>query len=160
MDTFNITTIGAGVIGLALAEELSAHLGDFLIVEKNTGFGQETNSRNSEVIHAGIYFPAEYLKTAICVEGNRLLYTTCWEREIPHRKMGKLIAANETEEAQLEDLKGQAEENHAVIAFRPEVTAIGRANHGYDLELNGNEYRFRPLGISLSERRPRRCIRG
>jgi len=112
MDTFNITIIGAGVIGLALAEELSAHQGDVLIVEKNTGFGQETSSRNSGVIHAGIYFPAEYLKTALCVEGNRLLYTTCREREIPHRKIGKLIvAANETEEAPLEGLKKQAEEN-------------------------------------------------
>jgi L-2-hydroxyglutarate oxidase LhgO len=112
MDAFRITIIGAGVVGLALAEELSAHHADVLVVEKNTGFGQETSSRNSEVIHAGIYFPADFLKTAFCVEGNRLLYERCLARDIPHRRMGKLIvAANEEETATLESLRKQAEAN-------------------------------------------------
>lgn len=112
IDTFNITIIGAGVIGLAIAEELSAHYERVLLVEKNTGFGQETSSRNSEVIHAGIYYPHGFLKALFCTEGNRLLYELCRKRDIPHKRVGKLIVATNDEECEkLASIKKHAEGN-------------------------------------------------
>jgi L-2-hydroxyglutarate oxidase LhgO len=109
MDDFRVTIIGAGVIGLALAEELSAHHPQVLVLEKNNGVGQETSSRNSEVIHAGIYYPARLLKSSLCREGNRLLYEICRQRRIPHRRLGKLIVAvNQEECTQLEEIRQKA----------------------------------------------------
>jgi L-2-hydroxyglutarate oxidase LhgO len=112
MQLFNVTIIGAGVIGLAIAEGLSAEHHNVLVLEKNTSFGQETSSRNSEVIHAGIYYPTGLLKSTLCVEGSHLLYKHCKKRQIPHRKTGKLIVATSDEEcAQLEAIRKQAEQN-------------------------------------------------
>jgi L-2-hydroxyglutarate oxidase LhgO len=112
IDTFNITIVGAGIIGLAIAEELSARYKRVLLVEKNTGFGQETSSRNSEVIHAGIYYPHGSLKAAFCTEGNRLLYELCRARDIPHKRLGKLIVATDDEECErLASIKKHAEGN-------------------------------------------------
>ncbi len=83
-----------------------------MVLEKNTSFGQETSSRNSEVIHAGIYYPTGLLKSTLCVEGNHLLYEACEKRGLPHRKTGKLIVAISEEEcAQLEDIRKQARQN-------------------------------------------------
>ncbi len=111
-NAFDITIIGAGVIGLAVAEELSARYKHVLLVEKNTGFGQETSSRNSEVIHAGIYYPHGFLKAAFCTEGNRLLYEFCRVRDIPHKRLGKLIVATDDEECEkLASIKKHAEGN-------------------------------------------------
>ncbi len=93
MEKVNITIVGAGVVGLAVGYELSKAYSDVLIIEKNLSFGQETSSRNSEVIHAGIYYPKESLKTKACVEGNPLLYEFCRQNNIPHKKIGKLIVA-------------------------------------------------------------------
>ena len=112
IDTFNITIIGAGVIGLAIAEELSFQHERVLVVEKNTGFGQETSSRNSEVIHAGIYYPHGFLKAAFCTDGNTLLYRLCRERNIPHKRIGKLIVATDEEECEkLASIQKHAEGN-------------------------------------------------
>jgi L-2-hydroxyglutarate oxidase LhgO len=94
----NITIIGAGVIGLAIAEKLSWANNDVFVVEKYTTFGQETSSRNSEVIHAGIYYPQGSLKAKLCVEGNELLYEYCRKFDIPHKKCGKLIVATSEDE--------------------------------------------------------------
>lgn len=135
MDRFEITIIGAGVIGLAIAEALSARYKNILVVEKNTGYGQETSSRNSEVIHAGIYYPTGSLKAELCVAGNRLLYELCRERGIPHRRIGKLIVATDAEEAEmLRERKECAEANGVVdLSFisgkasarlEPEVHAV------------------------------------
>ncbi|MFA4916602.1 MAG: NAD(P)/FAD-dependent oxidoreductase [Syntrophales bacterium] len=112
MDTFDITIVGAGVVGLAIAEEISSAFHPVLLVEKNFTYGQETSSRNSEVIHAGIYYPAGFLKSILCVQGNRLLYKLCEERNIGHKRLGKLIIATNDEECNaLEKIKGRAEEN-------------------------------------------------
>ena len=112
MQLFNVTIIGAGVIGLAIAEGLSEKHRNVLVLEKNTSFGQETSSRNSEVIHAGIYYPTGLLKSTLCVEGNHLLYEACEKRGLPHRKTGKLIVAISEEDcAQLEDIRKQARQN-------------------------------------------------
>ena len=112
IDSLNITVIGAGVVGLCIAEELSAKYKRVLLIEKNDGFGQETSSRNSEVIHAGIYYPHGFLKASLCTEGNRLLYDLCRERNIPHKRIGKLIVAVNDEECErLENIKKHAEGN-------------------------------------------------
>lgn len=108
------TIIGAGVVGLAIAAELSRTRKGVLIVERNPSFGQETSSRNSEVIHAGIYYAKDSMKARLCVEGNRLLYRLCEQRRIPHRRCGKLIVATDNEEeAILATIQDRAIENGA-----------------------------------------------
>jgi L-2-hydroxyglutarate oxidase LhgO len=105
MEKVNVTIIGAGVIGLAVARELSGIYKDILIIEKNPSFGQETSSRNSEVIHCGIYYPKTSLKTKTCVEGRELLYAFCKSNNIAYRKTEKLIVAiDETERDSLNSL--------------------------------------------------------
>ena len=109
---FDIAIIGAGVIGLAIAESLANKDRRVVILEKNPAFGQETSSRNSEVIHAGIYFPRELLKSRLCVAGNRLMYEWCREKSVPHRAIGKLIVATTDEECDaLSGIKATAEGN-------------------------------------------------
>lgn len=106
------TIIGAGVVGLAVAAELSRTRKGVLILERNQTFGQETSSRNSEVVHAGIYYARDSLKAKLCVEGNRLLYRLCDQHRIPHRRCGKLIVATEKdEEAILATIQGHARDN-------------------------------------------------
>jgi L-2-hydroxyglutarate oxidase LhgO len=100
MEDFDIVIIGAGVIGLAIASELAGSKVDksILVLEKASSFGQETSSRNSEVIHGGLYYPAHTLKASLCVEGRKLLYELCAKQDIPYKKTGKLIIATENEE--------------------------------------------------------------
>ena len=81
MSDVNITIIGAGVIGLAIAAELAKHYDNIFVLEKHSKFGQETSSRNSEVIHSGVYYPTNSLKAKLCVEGKKLLYDYCEEKE-------------------------------------------------------------------------------
>lgn len=90
--------IGAGVIGLAIARELSADGREVLVLERHTHPGMETSSRNSEVIHAGMYYPPGSLKARICVAANPDLYRWCESHRIPHRRIGKFIVATSTEE--------------------------------------------------------------
>jgi L-2-hydroxyglutarate oxidase LhgO len=104
-----ITIIGAGVVGLAVAAKLSCRQKGIFVLESHPTFGQETSSRNSEVIHAGIYYPKDSLKARLCVEGNRLLYELCAQRRIPHKRCGKLIVATcKEEEAELETIRKKA----------------------------------------------------
>lgn len=97
MDT-EITIIGAGVVGLAIAEKVTEEYDNVFLLEKHLTFGQETSSRNSEVIHAGIYYPKESLKAKLCVDGKRLIYDYCKKFDIPYNKCGKLIVATSEEE--------------------------------------------------------------
>ncbi|GAV80112.1 DAO domain-containing protein [Cephalotus follicularis] len=85
--------IGAGVVGIAVARELAMKGREVLVLDSGPTFGTATSSRNSEVIHAGIYYPHKSLKTAFCVRGRELLYKYCSEHEIPHKQIGKLIVA-------------------------------------------------------------------
>lgn len=103
MKTTDITIIGAGVVGLAIAAELSKEFKNIVVLERNPTFGQEISSRNSEVIHSGIYYPQGSLKAELCVKGAELLYEICNTYSIPYKITGKLIIA--TEEAELDDLK-------------------------------------------------------
>lgn len=95
---FDVTIIGAGVVGLAVAAALARPGRDVCVVERHAAFGQETSSRNSEVIHSGIYYPADSLKTRLCVRGRELLYALCRDRGIPHARRGKLVVAARPEE--------------------------------------------------------------
>ena len=93
-----ITIIGAGVIGLAIAEKVSEEHNNIFLIEKHPTFGQETSSRNSEVIHAGIYYTKDSLKARLCIEGKKLLYDYCRKYEVPFNKCGKLIVATSENE--------------------------------------------------------------
>jgi L-2-hydroxyglutarate oxidase LhgO len=111
-DSFDICVIGAGVIGLAIAYELAKKYKNqdisIVILERESSFGQHISSRNSEVIHAGIYYPAGSLKAGLCVAGKELLYSHCSQFDIPHQKIGKLIVAKNSEVDALEQLKKNA----------------------------------------------------
>ncbi|HTO94987.1 MAG TPA: NAD(P)/FAD-dependent oxidoreductase, partial [Bacteroidota bacterium] len=93
-----LTVIGGGVVGLAIAAELAGRHAPLLLLERYPKVGQETSSRNSEVIHAGIYYPEGSLKARLCVEGNALLYELCARHDIPHRRITKIITATRPDE--------------------------------------------------------------
>ena len=104
---------GAGVVGLAVARRLALAGREVVVVEAADGIGTETSSRNSEVIHAGIYYPTGSLKARLCVAGKEALYAYCASRFVPHKRLGKLIVAtNAREEAGLSALQAKAEANH------------------------------------------------
>ena len=104
--------IGAGVVGLAIARALALQGREVLLAEATEAIGTGTSSRNSEVIHAGIYYPAGSLKAKLCVRGKHMLYDYCAERGIGHRRLGKLIVATEPgQEAQLAAIAAKARAN-------------------------------------------------
>ncbi len=112
MDTVDVLIIGAGVIGLAIAERLADPSREIVVVEMHDGFGRETSSRNSEVIHCGMYYAEDLLKTRLCVRGNPLLYELCARQGIPHRRTGKIVVAtDEKEAATLQRLFAQGKKN-------------------------------------------------
>lgn len=112
MESVDTIVIGAGVIGLAVARALALAGRETLILEKEDQFGTETSSRNSEVIHAGIYYPKDSLMARFCVAGRRALYAYASARGVPHRNCGKLIVAtDESERAQLESIFARAVAN-------------------------------------------------
>lgn len=92
-DEVDCAVIGAGVVGLAVARALALQGREVLVLEAAGAIGTQTSSRNSEVIHAGIYYPAGSLKARLCVEGRAMLYDYCERRGVPHRRCGKLIVA-------------------------------------------------------------------
>jgi L-2-hydroxyglutarate oxidase LhgO len=103
MDILDVTIIGAGVVGLAVAARLADEKKDIIVLEKEHSFGQETSSRHSGVIHSGIYYPPDSLKSNLCVEGNKRLYEICRKYNIAHKQIGKLIvAADDSEVKELE----------------------------------------------------------
>ena len=105
MDQANILIIGGGVIGCSIARAVSQRWQDVFLLEQNPRVGMATSTRNSGVIHSGIYYPKDSLKARLCVEGNRLSYEFCEKHNVPFRKTGKLVvAANKSEEPELEKL--------------------------------------------------------
>lgn len=114
MDRFDLCIVGAGVVGLAIAEEFATTLPSsfsILVLEQHERFGQETSSRNSEVIHAGLYYTPGSLKARLCVSGRNMLYEYCKRHGVAHRRTGKLIVAQEGELGVLEDLAVRAAAN-------------------------------------------------
>jgi len=136
MEGADAVVIGAGVVGLAIARQLALEGREVIIVESQNAIGTATSSRNSEVIHAGIYYPHGSLKARSCVEGRSLLYDFCGERRIPHMRCGKLIVA--TDGGQLGELEAIRKKAHAngvtdvdwltldeVRAMEPAVSCVG-----------------------------------
>lgn len=131
----DITIIGSGCVGLAVARLLAPKTRTLILLERNYSFGMETSSRNSEVIHAGIYYPPNSLKSKLCVHGNELLYRYLSEKNINHKKTGKLVcAANAGEENTLYALYDNAKicgvkgleilNRFNVKSLEPEVEAL------------------------------------
>ena len=135
MEKLDAVVVGAGVVGLAVARELAMAGRDVVILEAEDAIGTHTSSRNSEVIHAGIYYPKGSLKAQSCVRGKALLYEYCVSHGVPHRRSGKLIVA--TEESQVEELSKIQNRAHAngvtdvvwmtreqAVALEPEVSCV------------------------------------
>ena len=123
MDRVDVVVIGAGVVGLAVARALALQGREVMLLEAADAIGTGTSSRNSEVIHAGLYYPQGSLKARLCVQGRDQLYAYCAERGIGHQRCGKLIVA--TSEAQVAYLHG--------------IMAQGLANGVNDLSLISGE---------------------
>ena len=136
MERLDAVVIGAGVVGLAVARELAMAGREVVILDAEDAIGTHTSSRNSEVIHAGIYYPKGSLKARACVEGKHLLYEYCESHGVPHRRCGKLIVA--TDQAQLKELGSIRAKAHAngvgdvdwiakeeVARMEPELFCVG-----------------------------------
>jgi L-2-hydroxyglutarate oxidase LhgO len=111
VEKLDAIVIGAGVVGLAVARALALAGREVVILESEDAIGTHTSSRNSEVIHAGIYYPKGSLKARSCVAGKELLYAYCVSHGVPHRRCGKLIVA--TDEKQRDELKNIQAKAHA-----------------------------------------------
>ncbi len=112
METLDCAVIGAGVVGLAIARTLAQSGRDVVILEAEDAFGTHTSARNSEVIHAGIYYASGSLKAQLCVPGRKALYHYCDEHNVNHQRIGKVIVAcDDSEVAGLKKYKAQAEAN-------------------------------------------------
>jgi L-2-hydroxyglutarate oxidase LhgO len=110
-DQFDAVVIGAGIVGLAVARALALRGRSVLVVERHALPAQETSSRNSGVIHSGIYYSPSSLKARLCVAGRALLYEFVARRDVPHQRCGKLIVAQEGQQGALEALRRQALQN-------------------------------------------------
>lgn len=154
----DVVVIGAGVVGLAVARGLARAGRDVLVLERHDVIGSETSSRNSEVIHAGLYYPTGSLKAQLCVRGKALLYKHCADYGVPHQRIGKIVVAtSKAQFAVLESYQRQARVNGAgelpwldraeVLALEPEVDALAGVysestgiidSHAYMLSLVGD----------------------
>lgn len=122
-EQIDCVVIGAGVVGLAVARACALKGLETILVEANDSIGTQTSSRNSEVIHAGIYYPRNSLKALLCVQGKKKLYAYCTERKIPYKRCGKLIVASNNEQIQyLRNLQQNAIQNGVtdLILLRPD----------------------------------------
>ena len=111
MERVDVTVIGGGVIGLASARALARNGRSVCLLERHSRPGMETSTHNSGVIHAGLYYPSDSLKTRLCIDGRPLLYEYCKARGVPHQRTGKLVLAERGEEAGLETLAANATRN-------------------------------------------------
>ena len=167
-DHVDIIIVGAGVVGLAIAKTLSDQGQNVLVLEKEKSFGMGTSSRNSEVIHAGLYFDKSWMKTKFCVRGKEMLYEYAANRNIPHKRCGKLmVACSEAELPKLEEIKDNAWNNgvrdivplskRTCVDLEPDINAVEGVfspssgvidTHSYmlsllaDLENNGGQAVF------------------
>ncbi|HEX2554380.1 MAG TPA: NAD(P)/FAD-dependent oxidoreductase [Microvirga sp.] len=154
----NVLVIGAGVVGLAIARALALRGHEVIVAEKADGIGSGVSSRNSEVIHGGMYYPAGSLRARHCVAGRRMLYAYCESHGVPHRKCGKLIVAtNDLEQAKIEGIHQQGVTNGVEAltllsgaearALEPELACTGAVlspetgiidSHAFMLALQGD----------------------
>ena len=157
MDRVDALVIGAGAVGLAVARALAQAGRETIVAEAQTAIGQGVSSRNSEVIHAGLYYPPGSLKARLCVRGKELLYALCASHGVDHRNCGKLVVANSSEEAaSLRGLQERAAANgvpvewleaHEARALEPALQCTAALSspstgivdsHGFMLALQGD----------------------
>src|SRR5436190_17977548 len=113
-ENVDCVVIGAGVVGLAIARAVALAGREVIVLEAAEGIGTHTSSRNSEVIHAGLYYPKGSLKAKFCVAGKEQLYRCCAEHGVPHQRIGKVVvAADESERSALQSYVGKAEASGA-----------------------------------------------
>ena len=125
MADFEIAIIGAGVVGLAIAARLSERHSNLVLLEKNEKYGMETSSRNSEVIHAGIYYEPGSLKARLCVEGRDELYALCKAHNIAYKPLTKLITATTTAELEkFDSIQQNAAENGVALQVLDKAAAL------------------------------------
>ncbi len=111
-DKLDCVVVGAGVVGLAVARSLAVAGREVVVLESEAEIGMHASSRNSEVIHAGLYYPEHMLKTRLCVQGSESLYRYCEDRQIPHQRIGKLIVASRADQVErLLAIQSQATKN-------------------------------------------------
>ena len=112
MDRVDCVVVGAGVVGLAVARALALSGREVLVLEAANAIGTGTSSRNSEVSHAGLYYPSGSLRAQLCVQGRDLLYAYCAQRHIAHQRVGKLVVAtHDSQLPQLHAIAAQAQRN-------------------------------------------------
>jgi len=133
--------IGAGVVGLAVARALALAGHEVVILEKNARFGEETSARNSEVIHAGIYYTKGSLKARLCVEGRDRLYALCESHGVPFKRLGKLIVATHAGQSHQLELIRQRAANNGVTDLQPLTRAESLA---LEPEVAAHEALFSP----------------
>ncbi len=158
MESVDCVVVGAGVVGLAVARALALTGREVIVLEAADGIGTETSSRNSEVIHAGIYYPAGSLMARFCVAGRKQLYGYLVEKGVPHSQCGKLIVAtNELEDSKLADIRRRAAVNGVddmrlltaaeAVALEPNLRCTSALlspstgiidSHGYMVALQGD----------------------
>ncbi len=158
MDKVDCIVIGAGVVGLAVARALALKGREVMVLEAANAIGTGTSSRNSEVIHAGIYYPQGSLKAQLCVQGKQMLYDYCAQRGIGHSRCGKLIVAtSESQVAQLQGIIAKAAANgvhdlvllsrEQALAMEPQLACVAAVHspstgivdsHAYMLSLQGD----------------------
>ncbi|HSC76944.1 MAG TPA: NAD(P)/FAD-dependent oxidoreductase [Candidatus Acidoferrales bacterium] len=128
MEQARVVIVGGGVVGCALAAELAAHTSDVFVLEQMPRVGMMTSTRNSGVIHSGIYYTPGSLKARHCVEGNRLTYEFCATHDVPHRRTGKVVVATTPEEEQqLHELLSRGRENS--VEGLEMISAAGLKEH-------------------------------
>jgi L-2-hydroxyglutarate oxidase LhgO len=157
MERVDCVVIGAGVVGISIARRLALAGREVVVLEAEDAIGIHTSSRNSEVIHAGIYYPSGSLKARLCMQGWQALYRYCAERSVAHRRCGKLIVATSAPQRQrLEAIRAQAEANGVADlkaltgaeakAMEPGLACVAALlspstgiidSHGYMLSLQG-----------------------
>lgn len=142
MDKVDAIVVGAGVVGLAIGRALALGGKETLILDREAAFGTATSSRNSEVIHAGLYYPAESLKAELCVAGRDRLYAFCAKRGVPHHRIGKLIVALEPgQEAGLDSIEAAAD-----AAGAGDLHRLSRAEaRAYEPDMVAHEALFSPM---------------
>ncbi len=158
VEQVDTVVIGAGVVGLAVARRLALAGREVMILEQHDAIGTEVSARNSEVIHAGLYYPTGSLRARLCVQGKELLYRYLAERQLPHQNCGKIVVAiNDDQRQELEKYRQQADINRAgeliplgaldIRALEPEVEAVAGVlspttgiidSHAYMLSLQGD----------------------
>ncbi|MEE4282682.1 MAG: FAD-dependent oxidoreductase, partial [Pseudomonadales bacterium] len=157
MDKVECVVVGAGVVGLAVAAELARAGREVVVLEQHDCIGSETSSRNSEVIHAGIYYPQGSRKADLCVRGKQLLYRHCDQFDVPYKQCGKVIVA--ADQTQIDTVQGYIDKAAAngvddlswlsaaeLAELEPEVACVGGVlspstgiidSHAYMLSLQG-----------------------